>query len=101
MGLVVAFFFHSTAEEVIGQNASLGQPIAAPEKFQVDPPIDVFHPSKPVLQDKLFWNVYDFDTEVLGIFHWHVKLENFYVNACKPCILPRDDTVKHEFKQFQ
>ena len=51
VGLVVAFFFESTTEEVIDQNASLGQPIAAPVNFKVDPPIDVFRPSKPVLQD--------------------------------------------------
>ena len=101
MGLVVAFFFQSTVEEVIGQNASLGQPIAAPGNFKIDPPIDVFHPSKPVLQDKLFWNVCDFDMDVLGIFHWRFKVEIFDVNACKPCTLPRDDTLKHEFIQFQ
>ena len=49
VGLVVAFFFQSTTEEVIGQNASLGQPIAALANFKGDPSIDVFHPSKPIL----------------------------------------------------
>ena len=81
MGLVVAFLFQSTAEEVIGQNASLGQPIASPTNFKVDPPIDVFHPSKPALQDKLFWNVCDFDMDVLGIFHRRVKVDIFIMHA--------------------
>ena len=77
IGFVVALLFQSTGVEVISQNASLGQPIAAMENFKVDPPIDVFHPSKPVLQDKLFWNVCDFDTDVLGLFHWRVEVELF------------------------
>jgi len=94
---VVALFFQSPAEEIIGQNASLGQPIAATTNFKVDLPILVFLPSKPVLQYILFWNVCDSDTDVLWIFHWRVKVEFFYVNACKPCALPRDDAVEHEF----
>jgi hypothetical protein len=90
-----------TVEEIIGQNASLGQPKAAMANFKVDPPIDVFLPSKPILQNKLFWNVCDFDTDVLWIFHWCVEVEILCVKACKPCTLPSDDTVENEFNDFQ
>jgi hypothetical protein len=55
----------------------MGQPIAALTNFKVDPPILVFHSSKPVLQIKLFWNVCDFDMDVFWIFHWRVKVEIF------------------------
>ena len=77
VGFIVALLFQSTVEEVNGQSASLGRPIAATANFKLDTPDDVFHPSKPVLQDKLFWDVCDFDTDVLGIFNWRVEVEFF------------------------
>ncbi len=54
VGFVVSFLFQLLAEEIIGQNARLGQPIATTANFNLDPPIDVIFPSKPVLQNKLF-----------------------------------------------
>ncbi len=87
VGFVVSLLFQSLAEEIIGQNAHLGQPIATTANFKVDPPIDVILPSKPVLQNKLFWNVCEFNMDVLWIFHRRVKVEIFYVDACKPCAL--------------
>jgi hypothetical protein len=57
---VVSLLFQSLAEEIIGQNARLGQPIATTANLKLDPPIDVILPSKPILQNKLFWNVCDF-----------------------------------------
>ncbi len=65
VGFEVSLLFQSIAEEIIGQNARLGQPIATTVNFKVDPPIDVFLPNKPILQNKLFWNVCDFNTDVL------------------------------------
>jgi hypothetical protein len=59
VGFILALFFQSTAEKIVSENASLGQPIAASPNFKVDPPILVFLSSKPVLQNKLFWNVCD------------------------------------------
>jgi hypothetical protein len=100
-GFVVPLLFQSLAEEIIGQNARLGQPIATTANFKVDPSIDVILPNKPILQNKLFWNVCDFNTDVLWIFHRRFEVEIFYIDACKPCALPRDDTVEHEFNEFQ
>ena len=42
VGFVVAFFFQSTAEEIVGYDARLGQSITASTNFKVDPPILVF-----------------------------------------------------------
>jgi hypothetical protein len=39
--------------------------------------------------------------DVLWIFHRRVEVEFFYVDACKPSALPRDDTVEHELNEFQ
>jgi len=64
VGFVVALFFQLTREKIVSENASLGQPIAASPNFKVDPPILVFLSSKPVFQNKLFWNVCDFNTDV-------------------------------------
>ncbi len=48
VGFVVALFFQSTTENIVSENASLGQPIAASLNVKVDPPILVFLSSKPV-----------------------------------------------------
>jgi hypothetical protein len=77
VGFVVSFLFQLLAEEIIGQNAHLGQPIATTANFNLDPPIDVIFPSKPVLQNKLFWNVCDFNMDVLWIFHRRVEVDFF------------------------
>ena len=35
----------------------------------------VFFSGKPIFQYKLLGNVSDFDADVFGIYHWHVKVD--------------------------
>ncbi len=41
--------------------------------FNVDPSVVVFFSGKPIFQDKLLGNVGDFNVDIFGIYHWHVK----------------------------
>jgi hypothetical protein len=43
--------------------------------FKVDSPVVVLFSCEVIFQDELFGNVSDFDVDVLGIYHWHVKVE--------------------------
>jgi hypothetical protein len=68
--------------------------------FKVDPPIVVFFTCKVVFYDELFGNVSDFDVDVLGVYHWHVKVDVFYVNGGELYSFAQDDTVKYEFDEL-
>jgi hypothetical protein len=61
--------------------------------FKVDPFIVVFFSGKPIFQDEVFENVGDFDADIFGIYHWHVKVDFFYVDGQKICSFASDDTV--------
>ncbi len=54
-----------------------------------------------VFVNELFWNVRDFDANILRLGHRHVKVEVLKINVAKACTFLQEYTVEEELEQFQ
>jgi hypothetical protein len=76
---IVAFGKKVRAEEIIGQDASLGKAIAALANFEVDPTV-VVTTSKLVLLNEFRWDIGDLDAYIFRVGHRRVEVEVLEVN---------------------
>jgi hypothetical protein len=80
------------SEEIVGQNAGLGQAVAALANFEIDPTIAV-STRKLVFLNEFCWDVRDFDADILGVGHWGIKVEVLEVDGAEACIFARENAV--------
>jgi hypothetical protein len=78
----------------------LGQAIATQADFKVDPSV-VVQTCKLVFVNELGGDVQDFDANIFGHGHGHVKVEVFKIHGAKWCTFLREYTVEEELEKFQ
>jgi hypothetical protein len=78
----------------------LGQAVAALADFEVNPS-DAVQTCKLVFVNELVGDVQDFDANIFGLGHGHVKVEIFKTNGAKACTFSREYTVEEELEKLQ
>ncbi len=72
------------SEEIVGKNAGLGKAITALANLKVDPSVTIAT-LKVVFLDEFCWNVSNFNVDVLGVWHWSIKVEGLEVDEAETC----------------
>ena len=81
LALEVTFFGKSLLEELVGNDAGLGEAVHSFPNFDVDPSVFVNLVPKDVFYDDLLRDDVESEVHVVRIGHWCVEVEVGFVNA--------------------
>ena len=95
--LVVTLNKKAGSEEIIGEDASLGQTITTLANFEVDPTI-VVRTCKLVFFHEFSRDIRDFDADVLRVGHWGIEVEVLEVNGAEVHTFAREHIVEQRLK---
>jgi hypothetical protein len=98
--LVVTFNKKAGSEEIIGEDASLGQTITTLANFKVDPTIAV-HTCKLVFFHEFSGDIRDFDPDVLRVGHWGIEVEVLEVDGAEAHAFAREHNVEQQLEEFK
>ena len=99
--LVVAVLFETFFEKNVGQGPRLWETINSIENFEVNPAIgmDVVH--EAVLVDEFFWDVAQFDADVIQSVQGCLEVEVFDVEGDKLGAPAGNDTVEENLDEVE
>jgi hypothetical protein len=99
-GLEISLSKKAGSEEIIGKNGGLGKAITALANLEVDPSVTIVT-LKFVLLNEFRRDVSDFNVDVLGVWHWSIKVKVLEVNGSETCAWAREHSVEKKLDKFE
>jgi hypothetical protein len=100
IGLVISFGKKVGSEEIVGENASLGQAITSLANLEVYPPITIVT-LKVVLLNGFRRNVSNFSAVIFRVRHWSIEVEVLEVDGAGTCAWARKHAVEKKLDKFK